>query len=118
MFSDTVLYEAAHVIYANQFADALERRGGHFPGGQNLCNYVPALTPAEHDPIIRPAMAKIDKALGTPLADVFTRGGIVDEVRQRRGRDGAFQCAVATLPVGGCEVRQFALEAGELLLRE
>ena len=82
MFSDTVVYEAAHVIYANQFADALERRGGHFPGGQNLCNYVPALTPAEHDPIIRLAMAKIDNALGKPLADIFTAGGIVEEETQ------------------------------------
>ena len=82
MFSDTVLYEAAHIIYANEFAGALERRGGHFPGGQNLCNYVPALTPAEHDPIIRPAITKIDKALGKPLADIFAAGGIVGEETQ------------------------------------
>ena len=82
MFSDTVIYGAAHVIYSSEFADALERRSGSFPGGQNLCSYVPALTPAEHDPIIRPALAKIDKALGKPIADVFTAGGIVGEETQ------------------------------------
>ena len=82
MFSDSVLYGAAHVIYASELADALERRGGSFGAGVNVCAAIDPLTPAEHDPIIRPILAKIDKAIGTPLADVFTAGGIVDEAEQ------------------------------------
>jgi hypothetical protein len=77
MFTDAVVYGAAHIIYSSEFADALEQRGGHFPGGQNLCTYVVPLTPAEHNPIIRPLLAKIDKALGKPVADIFAAGGIV-----------------------------------------
>jgi hypothetical protein len=82
MFTDAVIYGAAHVIYSGQFADALERRGGQFPGGQNVCNYVPALTPAEHDPIIRPILDKIDKAMGIALVNVFVAGGIIGETAQ------------------------------------
>jgi len=82
MFSDTVVYGAAHVIYSSEFADALENRGGNFGGGVDICTVVDPLTPAEHDPIIRPLLAKIDKALGVPLADVFTAGGIVREDEQ------------------------------------
>ena len=79
MFSDTVIYEAAHVIYANHFANAAEERGVTFPGGQNLCNYVPPLTPTEHDPIIRPVLAKINKGLGAELGKIFMAGGIKTE---------------------------------------
>jgi len=82
MFSDSVLYGAAHVIYSSEFADALERRGGSFGAGMNVCAVIAPLTPAEHDPIIRPILAKIDEALGAPLTDVFTAGGIVDEAEQ------------------------------------
>ncbi len=82
MFSDTVIYKAAHVAYCSVFASEADEREVNFPGGENLCNYVPPLTPAEHDPIIRPLLAKIDKALGKPLADIFTAGGIVSEEDQ------------------------------------
>lgn len=82
VFSDTVIYNAAHVIYSSEFADALERRGGSFGGGVDVCTVVDPLTPAEHDPIVRPLLAKIDRALGVPLADIFTAGGIVDEDAQ------------------------------------
>ena len=40
------------------------------------------MTPAEHDPIIRPLLAKIDKALGAPLDKIFVAGGIVTEESQ------------------------------------
>jgi len=82
MFSDTVIYRAAHVIYSSEFADALERRGGGIGGGVDVCTVVDPLTPAEHEPIIRPLLAKIDKALGAPLADIFTAGGIVTQAEQ------------------------------------
>ena len=82
MFSDAVVYSAAHVIYANCFASEGEERGVSFPGGQNLYNYVPALTPAEHDPIIKPVLAKINKELGTTLFDIFVAGGIETEEAQ------------------------------------
>jgi hypothetical protein len=82
MFSDQVIYRAAHVVYASEFADQVERRGGEFPPQSQLCAMVPTLTPAEHDPIIRPLLAKIDKALGVPLADIFAAGGIDGEEAQ------------------------------------
>jgi hypothetical protein len=82
MFSDNVIYRAAHVIYSSEFADALESRGGHFPGGSEICDLVPTLTPAEHDPIIRPLLDKIDKALGISLMNIFVAGGIVGEEEQ------------------------------------
>jgi hypothetical protein len=82
MFSDTVIYGAAHVIYSSEFADAWERRGGSIGGGADVCTVVDPLTPAEHEPIIRPLLAKIDKELGAPLADIFTAGGIVGEETQ------------------------------------
>ena len=82
MFSDTVIYKAAHVAYCSAFASEAEEREVSFPGGQNLCNYVPPLTPAEHDPIIRPLLAKIDTGLGAPLDKIFTAGGIVSEEAQ------------------------------------
>ena len=40
------------------------------------------MTPAEHDPIIRPLLAKIDEALGAPLDKIFAAGGIVSEEAQ------------------------------------
>jgi hypothetical protein len=81
-FSDEILYKAAHVIYSSEFADCLERRGGNFRGGENICDSVPDLTPAEHDPIIRPILAKIESKLGKPLADIFAAGGITGEHEQ------------------------------------
>lgn len=81
-FSDAVVYRAAHVIYASEFADALEHRGGNFHAGTEITGVVPALTPAEHEPIIRPLLANIDKAIGASLYDVFVAGGIVGEEEQ------------------------------------
>ncbi len=81
-FSDAIIYRAAHVIYSSEFADALEHRGGNFPGGSEITGIVPAVTPAEHEPIIRPILAKIDKAIGAPLFDVFVAGGIIGEEEQ------------------------------------
>lgn len=82
MFSDTVIYGAAHVAYCSAFASEADERDIAFPGGENLCNYVPLLTPAEHYPIIMPLLAKIDKTLGAPLDKVFAAGGIVAEDAQ------------------------------------
>ena len=82
MFSDAVVYGAAHIAYCSVFASEADERDVAFPGGENLCNYVPPLTPAEHDPIIRPLLAKIDKSLGVPLGKVFVAGGIVSEEAQ------------------------------------
>ena len=41
MFSDTVLYEAAHVIYANQFADALDAGADTSPAGKTFATTFP-----------------------------------------------------------------------------
>ena len=82
MFSDTVVYRAAHVAYCSVFASEADERDVAFPGGENLCVYVPPLAPAEHDSIIRPLLAKIDAALGTPLDKIFAAGGIVSEADQ------------------------------------
>ena len=82
MFSDAVIYGAAHVAYCSAFASEADERDVAFPGGENLCKYVSPLTPAEHDPIIRPLLAKIDKALGAPLDKIFAAGGIVSEEAQ------------------------------------
>ncbi len=80
MFSDQVIYKAAHVIYASEFADALENRGGNFQG--DIISQVEPLTPAEHEPIIRPLLAKIDAALRIPLESIFKSGGIDGEEAQ------------------------------------
>ncbi len=80
MFSDQVIYRAAHVIYSSEFADALEHRGGSFSG--EITSQVDELTPAEHDEIIRPLLEKIDAKLGAPLEGIFKAGGIVDEDQQ------------------------------------
>jgi len=82
MFSDAVVYQAAHIAYCSVFASEADERDVAFPGGENLCNYVPPLPPAEHDPIIRPLLAKIDQGLGTPLDRIFLAGGIVSEKDQ------------------------------------
>jgi hypothetical protein len=82
MFSDTVVYKAAHVAYCSVFASEADERDVAFPGGENLCNYVPPLSPTEHDPIIWPLLAKIDKSLGVPLDRIFAVGGIVSEEAQ------------------------------------
>jgi hypothetical protein len=82
MFPNTVVYKAAHVAYCSVFASETDERDVAFPGGENLCNYVPPLSSAEHDPIIRPLLAKIDKSLGVPIDRVFTAGGIVSEEDQ------------------------------------
>lgn len=79
MFSDAVIYRAAHVAYCSVFASEADERDVAFPGGENLCVYVPPLPPAEHHSIIRPLLAKIDATLGTPLDKIFTTGGIVSE---------------------------------------
>lgn len=82
MFSDAVIYGAAHVAYCSAFASEADERDVAFPGGENLCKYVSPLTPAEHDPIIRPLLAKIDETLGAPLGKIFAAGGIVAEEAQ------------------------------------
>ncbi len=82
MFSDAVIYRAAHVAYCSVFADEAEEREANFPGGQDVCGCIPPLAPAEHDPIIRPLLAKIGTALGTPLDKVFIAGGILSEEDQ------------------------------------
>ncbi len=82
MFSNEVIYKAAHVVYSSEFADALERRGGNFGAGVEITGVVPALTPAEHEPIIRSILESIDKAIGAPLYEVFVAGGIVSEEDQ------------------------------------
>ncbi len=75
--NDDIIYQAAHVIYSSEFADALEERGDCFHG--EITSQVEPLTPAEHDPIIRPLLAKIEKSIGAKLADVFDAGGIEDQ---------------------------------------
>ena len=82
MFSDSILYGATHVIYALELADALERRGGSFDGGVCLCDVVDRLSPAKHEPIIRPILGNIERTLGVPLDKIFVAGGIVDEHNQ------------------------------------
>lgn len=78
MFSDNVLYEAGHCLYALEFADEFERRGGSF-GAVELTTAVDRLSPAEHGPLIRPLIDKIDKALGVTVESIFLAGGIPEE---------------------------------------